>query len=128
MYSNLTLYYLNQLGITPWVVKSRAGEAEGVAKLAVLLPESISDKAQVLLKRMLDFVGLPYLLIHKTKEYTHRDNPLWLAVLVLGLDELTLQVKCPVFSSMDPDFLLENPLCKKQVLHVLSSVKEQISQ
>jgi hypothetical protein len=46
----------------------------------------------------------------------------------LGLDGLDLQVNCPVFSSMNPEFLLENPSYKKQALKELSCVKEKIGQ
>lgn len=125
MYSNLTLYYLNQLGITPWVIKSRAIKEEGIPKLMVISPENISKKAQILLKRMLDFLGFPFELIHNATDYKHWDNPL-LAVLILGIDGLDLHVNCPVFSSMNPEFLLENPAYKKQAFKELSCVKEQI--
>jgi len=56
MYSNLNLYYLQQLGITPWISKDTIQQDS--VKLAVLVRSTASTKAQAFVKRVLSFLHL----------------------------------------------------------------------
>jgi DNA polymerase III psi subunit len=63
MYNEINLYYLNQIGITPWVSANSlknnlvADEPKAVT-LLVLTPDALSQKERNLLDHILLFLGL----------------------------------------------------------------------
>jgi len=149
MYSNLTLYYLNQLGIRPWIKKDspialsmqQYIAKQEVIKLIVFVSANLSAKAQLLLNRMLVCINLqdhelisinvpeidPVASLQKQWQ-SRLQNVAPLAILVLGLNAADLlahlKVTCPVLRSMDPDYLLDNPVDKKKVLQDLNYINE----
>ncbi|MFI4955451.1 MAG: DNA polymerase III subunit psi [Gammaproteobacteria bacterium] len=143
MYNERSLYYLNQLGITPWITRGQGasclGEAQNTLKLVVFSLSNQSKKAQILLKRMMAFVALDeseLLMIcvdninpetaHLKMHQVVLANATPLAVLTLGVDtthlaqELNLQ--CPILSNFNLDHLLHNPAEKRKVFNDLLSV------
>lgn len=64
MYSNLTLYYLNQMGITPWISKDSplysANEPKVISsvQLLVLTNGLLNLKEQSLLRNIISWLGL----------------------------------------------------------------------
>lgn len=152
MYSNLTLYYLNQMGINPWIKKetysnivnrSVINSINSSIKLVVFISSNQSDKARILFKRMMSFinVGMEELLIinvdssvigdrhsQEWKEQLKNKKPL--ATLVLGVNTIDLSglnFGCPVISGMEPDFLLKQPKEKKNIFKVLNYIKDLIN-
>ena len=152
MFSNLTLYYLNRLGITPWINKEtslklldKSNKIENnLLKLVVLVSADLSSKAQVLLNRMMAYINVENdaLLMVKILPQDLADNKdrQWStqiekntprAVLVLGLNSndllADLNPAYPVVQSFTPEYLLENPSYKKKVFHDLSTLKRLLS-
>lgn len=116
-YNPLQLYYLNQLGIVPWVQRTKETEA---IKLAVILPEQPSQKGKNLLKQMLLFVGLPENEVHITSSAAlNKSMPL--AALALGV--APSDTNFPIFSGENLEFILNNPSCKKQIFSTLANLK-----
>lgn len=147
MYSDLTLYYLNQLGITPWIIKENFVDVpnKDLIKLVVLVHSNTnkSKKAQSLLKRMMAFINLDddELLIlnigandsnepNSTSWHTQLEKKSPLAILSLGCNTETLlsdfNLSCPVLTSKDPEHLLSNPSAKKSVFCDLSYLNEKL--
>ena len=58
MYSNLNLYYLNQIGITPWVSRASEPKATTSAQLLVITERLLNLKEQTLLNNIIFFLGL----------------------------------------------------------------------
>jgi hypothetical protein len=152
MFSNLTLYYLNHLGITPWINKEsslklldKSNKIENnVFKLVVLVSSDLSSKAQVLLNRMMAYINvandellmveiLPQDLVdNKNRQWFNqieKNTPR--AVLVLGLNNKELLADLnpayPVVQSFTPEYLLDNPSYKKKVFNDLSALKRLLS-
>ena len=152
MFSNLTLYYLNQLGITPWISKENSlnlrkktnpVESRGL-KLVVLISTELSDKAQSLFNRMMAYINIQndelLLLNIKQQDFingTNRDffsqiaanSPL--AVLALGPSAKALfddfNPSIGVVESLTLDDLLNNPSNKKKAFQDLSYLKQLFS-
>ncbi|KTD50781.1 DNA polymerase III subunit psi [Legionella quateirensis] len=142
MYTNLTLYYLKQLGITPWVHKETCLVLEPPAlkskqaspSLIVIKQPHLSKKAEVLLKKMIAYLDLneTEVLVSETpQEYSFSENNSPKVIWVLGLEysELfhTTQCHCPVLSGVSPEHLLHNPLEKREVFKVLHSIKALVN-
>lgn len=143
MYSNTTLYYLNRMGIRPWIMRDLPKSVEDrvikqeTFKLLVFIASNLSIKAQSLLKQMLAYINLAEqeLTIISVQEndsfsdYNNRikqKNPL--AILVLGLNQRNAQTHlssdCPVFISADPEYLLVHPVEKRKVFNELNSIRQ----
>jgi DNA polymerase III psi subunit len=152
MFSNLTLYYLNQLGITPWISKenvtissTKPNPVESrVFKLVVLISADLTGKAKSLFDRMLAYINIQdneFLLLNiKQEAFSQGANSQWfaqidnsspVAVLALGLNTKTIfndsNPTYAVVESLAIDQLLNNPSNKKQVFQDLSYLKQLLS-
>ncbi|MBA2649042.1 MAG: hypothetical protein H0U75_05470 [Legionella sp.] len=140
-YKPLTLYYLNQLGITPWINKnqvysdeSNQSIADG-SKIIFCNPANQSKQAQFLLKAIMDFIHLLNIeFISITLDPTqmkrdlenfqlHISSSSPLAIINLGVDsnvlKNNLQFDCPLILSPAPEILLTSFLAKKKLLESL---------
>ncbi len=138
MYSDLSLYYLGQIGITPWIMRDvqEVSLSNERHKLVILKKAKYSDKAQILLKRMLAFINCDendVLIIDVDKsplkgEQFNNQSPV--AVLGFGLDVnqylCDAPLDCPILSSVDPQALIENPSSKKKIFKDLMYINELI--
>jgi DNA polymerase III psi subunit len=142
MFDNVTLYYLNQIGITPWINKECGfktrdiipPEAPSGVKLVVITDSHVTTKAHLLLKRILNYLDVSEHELLVTTLDSQKSlipgarSPL--AVLALGLDGISLNelmLNCPVFNGTSPDYLLKNPFAKKKILKNLHDIKKLIS-
>lgn len=141
MYSNLTLYYLHQLGITPWIRKPNV-PAKSV--FALFKNESLQGKADALLNKIVAFLGF------NTNEFITlviKDNDFISAKQQCSLLFKDKQIIASVFAGVDnkefidslplnpgaglnisPDLLLKNPLLKKKMFMELMTLRNKISQ
>ncbi len=147
MFSNLTLYYLNQLGIEPWINKKNSlklrDKSNQPVKLVVLISSDLNNKAQTLFNRMMTYISVKNdeLLIIKVLEQDFAENQArqWLsqiekntprAILTLGIDindlSAGLSSTYPIIQSFTLDYLLENPSYKKNIFHDLSALKKLV--
>ncbi|MDP3269130.1 MAG: DNA polymerase III subunit psi [Legionella sp.] len=145
MYSDLALYYLNQMGITPWVTKeTQAGQpaqhssiVKTPVKVAVFIASPLLDKERSLLNKIVSYLNVADselnvntvdVNLEKSELFIQllQQNPL--AILALGLDNhpLFLKFNCPVIFSFSPDYLLKNPLAKKNILKELHHINNLI--
>ena len=142
MYSNLTLYYLKQLGITPWVHKERYLRLDDQAietkqaspSLIIFKQPHLSKKAEILLNKMIAYLDLneTELLVSETpQEYSFSENNSPKVIWVLGVENSDLfhstQCQCPVFSGVSPEHVLRNPMQKREILKVLHSIKKLVN-
>jgi hypothetical protein len=140
MYSHLTLYYLNQIGITPWINKqdslnNKSQMSDHIApKIIIVKNNKLDNKAEGLFNRMVSYINLkePDLLISETLSSSLvSDEQSPQAILLLGVDfeDLIseLNLKCPVFTGVSPDVLLINPSEKRAVFQALHSIKALIN-
>lgn len=136
MYSNLTLYYLNQIGIRPWIkreVQEQLQEKPNSVKVAVFVSSTLSTKARSLLQQMIRYLNLnedELTVIPTQKEELPRYASLTpFATLVFGLsqEQLLAKEQTPVFNTLDLDYLLSNPREKRTVFKVLSEIKQLVS-
>jgi hypothetical protein len=132
-YKPLTLYYLQQLGIKPWINKV----CKTKRALIIISPSSLGKKPSLILKGILAFIktlSLPYRLIeldfsNLNQEDEHLpgllQNTRPLAILSLGLETkpfLDLRIPCPIFYSLSPLDLLQGSNAKKQIFEYLMSL------
>lgn len=125
MFSNSTLYYLSQMGISP-LVKLKTSSYS--SKLIVLLPQKPIDKAEILFQHMMTYLNtkrdkIVIMPVNKILNEKIANPPL--GILVFGCEEAKLQDTgfYPVVRSLDLDYLLEYPLLKKKVFQDLNSLK-----
>lgn len=132
MYNNLNLYYLNLLGIQPWISKKSLIDAIPMprARLIILTTPNLSSFEKTLLKQILIFLEL------KPEEYKHlefkpdhrMDDVILNAEYILSMDinpELAFNDDL-IFKSDSLKTLLEKPLYKKQLCYLLTSLKNQL--
>lgn len=135
MYSKKSLYYLNQLGIRPWIQRSDSlsmfqGEApqKEIFQLVVVLSSTLSVKAQSLCNQLIVYFNFSRrvleVLVFKDCEFSDQfpikiepKNPK--AILVLGGGVHHLDCDCPVVHSMDPEYLVANPEEKRNAFKQL---------
>lgn len=140
MYSNLTLYYLNQIGIIPWVKKQSSLNNKpelseySAPKLIILKNNTLNDKAEALFKKMLGYLNLnesDLLVSDSLSPALVLDEQSPKAILLLGMELETLtsrtNLSCPVLSGVSPDVLLKKPSEKRAVFQVLHSIKVLIN-
>ncbi|MBL7480137.1 DNA polymerase III subunit psi [Legionella bononiensis] len=142
MYSNLTLYYLKQLGITPWVHKEtclglerQESESEQISPILIIIKKPhLSKKAEILLNKMLAYLGLnatDVLISESLQEYSFSKHKSPKVIWVLGveLSELfhSTQCQCPVLSGVSPEHLLDNPMEKKEAFKMLHFIKALVN-
>lgn len=121
MYSESTLYYLNQIGIQPWVRKNVQQP-----RLLVLVPSQQSLKAQKLVQNMLGYLGLPKseLMLLGVTDMKNLELGSLKVVWNLGARVLEDLKNYPIVASCDPEYLVGNPAQKKGVLGELLQVKQ----
>lgn len=131
MYSNQSLYYLQQLGITPWLRRERSIQA--APRLLVFIPDVLSESAKRLLDNLLSFLDLKsqefrIISINKENTYTHPEGCDVLA-LIFGefLPEFLKDNAMPKIVTFDLALLMEQPLKKKRVFNHLLQVKQFMS-
>jgi DNA polymerase III psi subunit len=143
MYDNLTLYYLNQMGIIPWINKAKLSKTSLAdtserAKLIVIIPRKLSTKSKHLMNQMLDFVDIEE---NKVEFITYSDqvlsvvlngyqNRALLGVLCFDANPVLFQELMPFedksLSSIDLESLINSPIKKKQAFTELVRFKEHI--
>ncbi|MFJ1267768.1 DNA polymerase III subunit psi [Legionella lytica] len=138
MYSDLTLYYLNQIGIRPWIKREVLQELpqkkSNAVKLAVFVSSALSTKAQYLLQQMIGYLNLQddeftVISAQKGQLQSRGTNLSLLATLVFGRgqDQLFAKEPTPVFNTFDLDYILNNPSQKRTVFKVLNEIKLLVS-
>lgn len=142
MYSDLALYYLNQIGIQPWISKEHASALVPVNQLAALktpklfiLTPMLHGKAELLLRKMIHCIGLndehwetiqPQDL---SRHWLDETKPSALLSLGVVMPEFIADtpINCPVIPSLSLEHLINRPSDKKQVLKDLYSLKHHLS-
>ena len=122
MYSPLKLYYLQQLGIRPWV---RREVPVTCPKIIVIVPSCLTEKAQQLLGHILSYLPKENTQL-LTKERFLNSNKALLTKAVLSFEtDLTAPFNqtCPVFQD-DLDLLLAQPILKKELFKTLHLLME----
>lgn len=137
MYSNQTLYYLNQIGIRPWIKREAQEQSQEVSKavkLAVFVSSTLSAKAKFLLQQMMGYLNLSddelTVIPAQKNELQQRDTTITPCVtLVFGLsqEQGLAKEQAPVFNTFDLDYLLSNPSEKRTVFKVLNEIKQLVS-
>ena len=138
MYTDTTLYYLNQIGIRPWIRRSLADTAkQETIKLLVFRSATLTTKSQSLLQQMLHYINLPEsdFSIISIQEGDSPNNyhakikqKAPLAIWVLGLEAINQDnLHCPVITSINPDHLIKNPSDKRKAFQELHYMKQLIS-
>lgn len=130
MYNNRTLYYLEQMGITPWIIKNTSSKSG--LKLIVLVSASLPKPANDLLKQILASLASEkeqiVLLLKdeadnepvKMANTSHQESVFW---LFFGKELYSKHKQDVIGKSIvveDLKYLLENPKYKKQVFLDLS--------
>lgn len=144
MYSNLTLYYLNQMGITPWVNKEYLSNLEqqsntkNAYQLVVLTSTAPNDKVHSLFHQMLNYINLQHddvFIISVSENESGGNVGKWSeqllnkasqALLSFGPNINDLNVPYPKFQSVSLEYLLNNPSSKKEVFQVLTRLKARL--
>lgn len=135
MYRPLTLYYLNHLGIRPWMLKKNSVsthiEVTEAESLVLITQENLSAKAGLLLEQIKNYLQKNYSLIicnvkkeslsDKIPEILAAYQPLKIILLGLSL-EPDLKQSLPSIQQMeDLEVLLAQPSLKKLFWQRLSS-------
>ncbi|KTD60518.1 DNA polymerase III subunit psi [Legionella shakespearei] len=143
MYNDLTLYYLNQIGIRPWMSKEHHSALIPAQPIAepkerprlFILTSTRHGKTELLLRKMIHCIGLMEeqleliqiqdLSEHWLKSVTPR------ALLSLGVELpdfiSNALANCPIILSFSLEHLIEWPADKKKVLQDLYSFKQHLS-
>ncbi|MDI1352332.1 MAG: DNA polymerase III subunit psi [bacterium] len=143
MFNNLTLYYLNQMGIIPWVDKegAKTTNVDPIAVKLILITSKMSNKTQIFFNRVLDYLNLAekdlsmITLGENNKEAqkqiinTMITKAIPQAVLILGLNKDLLtphNVQCPIISVSNPEYFMDNPTAKKSLFQELQYIKNLV--
>jgi hypothetical protein len=136
MYTDLSLYYLNQMGIRPWLKRIDLSK-QNTLKLLVFVHSALSIKGKSLLTQMISYLNLNQqeliimfvqekeLLNNYDVQIAQQDPD---AILILGFNKPFLpetHQNCHVIHSINPDDLIKNPLDKRKVfkdLHYLRQI------
>ena len=139
MYSNLSLYYLEQMGIKPWIQRQGEERKKGVY-LIILLSHKPANKARVLLDKILAYTGFD----KKNIITLYSENKDISPLKQLGSGETTVLLNfctsqdswalehlketkdkpLAEISSMEPEALLTHPMEKKSLFKQLNSLLE----
>ena len=140
MYSNLNLYYLNQLGITPWIKKDQLLNfnnntlitKQSKNKLVILCKAGLNKKAELLLNRIIAYINvedseLMLLQIDEGRQWHEQfKNAPPTAFLAFGIESddfpVDLKPHCTVRYSLSLDYLLNNPSDKRKVFKDLQHI------
>ncbi len=135
MFTNLDLYYLNHMGIRPWLSKKSFGttviELAEKTKLLVLTPPNLTTKEQSLLEKIISFIDLEQNDL-KRLEIKSGEKSLSLSlradcILSVGLSKTSLigLESSKFIAEIDVlKNILSNPLTKKKIFKQLVSLKE----
>lgn len=133
MYSNLNLYYLEQLGIKPWV--TRQSTQPGLNPLneskpmIVFIDSALSPKARNLMRQMLAFIGKSHEQFNEVSDTESLLSSLSKSSVVINFtkqskpEKANEWINCP-----HPEFLLSHPKEKKSALLELMKLKAVISE
>lgn len=127
MYNNLDLYYLEHMGIIPWIKKDKP--THNPVRFIILLTDESSSKAQSLFKQILSYINISEesLLIIKLKDdiklASQLENYRPMALLSLGAKIGDLHLNYPVQEAASLDYLLKNPSYKKELLQKINLLK-----
>lgn len=136
MYNQLDLYYLQQMGIRPWVIKNTVLPAQKSA-LLVLLPHKIDKKSQLLLNAIVKFINdtdnkdVTIEVVSDTdcdiSQIVSAHKNKVAAIVSFGVSLAEKRDKtdstCPIISTVDLDYLINNPRAKKMVYQELLAIK-----
>lgn len=134
MYPNSKLYYLNQMGITPWVIKEKGNKSSpsiNNLKLIVLNAKNLSDKARALFNGIINYLNL------NEQQFSNVEDEAHFAALIpqiqhgqpfaiLNFDSkfsCLQQSDWPVFSSLNLETLIQTPVYKKKLFVELNLLK-----
>lgn len=134
MYNSLHLYYLQQLGISPWLKV----KAKNPHKLLIVLNSPSNPKATNLFERLriaialseneVSVVFVDEVMSDETKRHLNRLNPELVLDLGVSTEEMQrFKWACPVLKSYSPEFLLNNPLQKKVLFDAINYINQQLS-
>ena len=131
MYNNLTLYYLEQLGIRPWVNKENylaTTKSESTIKLIIVLAKKTNEKARYLLGKMLAYLNLPehqFLIINEEDKPGQACSNL-VALWSLGpiSNEIINQFSTKkIIASSHLNEVINHPALKKKILIDLADIQ-----
>ncbi|MBN9230126.1 MAG: hypothetical protein BGO90_04480 [Legionella sp. 40-6] len=134
MHSPLTLYYLNHLGIRPWILKTRSdngpAEVDAGAPLILMVREHLSDNARQLLEQIKIYLQKNYLfmvhfvnqdiLIEQLNEISLRYKPFKVILAGLSLGSSIINSPSPLIQVDDLERLVSEPILKKRFWQALS--------
>ncbi|KTD82273.1 hypothetical protein [Legionella waltersii] len=141
MYDNLSLYYLNKMGIIPWINRAKPSKTSPICdskieKMFVIMPSQCNTKSKYLLKQIESFVDLDE---NRVEHITYNDQILSLVVdgylnrMLLGVlcfdSNTSLSEKLKPFVDqnllfIDLESLISFPKMKKQAFADLVQFKE----
>ncbi|MFT4058252.1 MAG: DNA polymerase III subunit psi [Legionella sp.] len=141
MYSDASLYYLNHLGIRPWIKRESTlvlQENNNIVtsetlKLLVFTSTNLSEKGLALLRQMLAYLHLSeseLKVISVTEQGVLATNEVQCAaaILIFGLNKNNflndINSNGLIVRSLDPDYLISYPGAKKNVFHDLNLMKQ----
>lgn len=137
MPSELTYYYLNQMGIIPWVVKATpinpSPRHQADKHVIVLMSADDNLKVLSLVKRIVACIPLTSVFldvddkngIHCWHQELNQTAPVALWSLSSNAEDFIREFKmtCPILSSLDPLYVLNNPSSKRQVFADITALK-----
>jgi len=135
MYCNLTLYYLEKIGITPWIDRGTT-PCKNAKKLLILLEKNPENKELSLLKRILFFLNIDddnYVILSGERGgmdeikdtyflaalvFSKEDNRVWLQQRLSHID-----VRNQIFTISPAAELIRTPILKKEIFMQLNRVR-----
>ena len=132
MYTNLDLYYLNLMGIKPWLNKKSLATNDlnvDKYKLLILTHSDLVPKEQTLLKHIISFLGLDEQYL-KHIELSNGKNPNDLVLnahFILAFGDYSHSELPSILKITSLCELLNKPLLKKRLFHLLVSIKDKIN-
>lgn len=147
MYTNITLYYLNQMQIRPWIKRCTSlalclhqDTEQETVKLYVFISLNLSVKEKSLLQQIIRYINLldHELRIIPTQEnefltqyQTSISQKLPSAILIFGLNgnyiQEALNATCPISTCAALDYLLSNPSQKRKVFQEINALKQLLA-
>lgn len=123
MHSNLSLYYLNQMGITPWVSR----DIRPAYKLIIIRDKVLNDKASSLLQHIINSLPVPKTELKLMDPEEFKSSNINHNTLILSLVDSNIPEGDFSFKGFSLDFLLKNPVYKKKVFVQLNEIKRLIA-
>lgn len=134
MYTDLNLYYLNALGIRPWIKKSNSELTKATVKLFIFHQGDLSKKAKNLLNSILFYLDIKtseLIIVHENQfsnifpDSFKTAPPQSCLALGFNLDYFPedLRQYCPIISTLSLDTVLNDPIQKRSILEDLRVIK-----